>query len=44
MVWGSTCEPRAFQVPLQPSTFDEKIKFTGKTHYENGKQAANIYQ
>lgn len=42
MVWGSACEPRAFQVPLQLSTSDEKIKFIGKTHCENGKQAATF--
>lgn len=42
MVWGSACEPRTFQVPLQLSKSDEKIKFMGKTHCENGKQAATL--
>lgn len=42
MVWGSACELRAFQVRLQLSTSDGKIKFVGKTHCENGKQTATF--
>lgn len=42
MVRGSACEPRTLQMPLQLSKSDEKIKFMGKTHCENGKQAAAL--
>lgn len=42
MVWLSAYEPRTFQVPLQLPKSDEKIKFMGKTHCENGKQAATL--